>query len=460
MRRMLRTALGAALAVAASVPARADGPAYPPGPAPMSSGQDLPIGIPAAGGTNPEGGSPGNSAGPAGPTPGAPGPVGPDGFTPSSPGQSGGSGAFADGGGPDASPGFAPGLGGIAGASGAPPGIIGDFTPITQSRVAGPAFHALQSARFPNLPTPIPAPGINGHNPGIVSGNGTTSVLFKFAGLKISDNQSPRPQDRFFYSFNYFDNLNASVNRRIGSPIENLQVYHQLFGIEKTFLDGRASIGFRMPLNTITLKSTANVPGLGGTSTAPGDLSVFVKYLLWDDRKGNLISAGLQVTPPTGPGAFGGRKYYSFYRDTQIQPFIGYIFTRDRFFIQGFSAIDVPTQSQDVTLLFNDVAVGYYAYRPTDPSRFVTAIVPTAEAHLTTPLNHRGFSPTDLASTPDVLSLTFGTNLELRRRATITAAYVTPVTGPKPFNAELVLLLNVRFGASARGRGPNVPLAR
>jgi hypothetical protein len=57
---------------------------------------------------------------------------------------------------------------------------------------------------------------------------------------------------------------------------------------------------------------------------------------------------------------------------------------------------------------------------------------------------------------PDILNMTVGTNLELRRRAVITAAYVTPVTGPKPFNAELVLLLNIRFGAS--GRTSSLPL--
>jgi hypothetical protein len=238
--------------------------------------------------------------------------------------------------------------------------------------------------------------------------------------------------------------------------VSNLQVYHQLFGIEKTFFDGRASIGFRVPLNTIHLNSNApNSPGLGGTSTAPGDLSIFLKYILLQ-RENYLFSGGLQVTAPTGPGAFGGNKYYSYFRDTQIQPFVGYLFGRDRFYLQGFFSVNVPTMSQDVTLLFNDVSIGYYVYRPSDPNKFVTAIVPTAEAHLTTPLNHRGFSSTDLASTPDFLNMTFGTNLELRRRAVLSAAYVTPVTGPKPFNAELVLLLNIRFGGSVRRLPPPV----
>ncbi len=324
------------------------------------------------------------------------------------------------------------------------------MSPISRAQVVS------ASSRFPHLPTPVPPPHIPNGNPGIVSSNGTTSILFKLTGLKISDNQSPVPQDRFFYSFNYFDNLNASVNSRILSPVSNLQVYHQLFGIEKTFLDGRASIGFRVPLNTISLNSSANVAGLGGTSTAPGDLSVFLKFIL-HQQQGFLLSGGLQVTAPTGPGAFGGNKYYSYFRDTQIQPFIGYLFTKDRFYFQGFSSINVPSTSQDVTLLFTDMSIGYYVYRPADPNKIVTAIVPTAEAHLTTPLNHRGFSSTDLASTPDILDMTFGVNLELRKRAILSAAYVTPVTGPKPFNAELVLLLNIKFGGTNRYNSAMVP---
>jgi hypothetical protein len=224
--------------------------------------------------------------------------------------------------------------------------------------------------------------------PGIVSSNGTASVLFKLAGLKISDNQSPVPQDRFFYSFNYFDNLNASVDQKISSPVQNLQVYHQLFGIEKTILDGQASIGFRVPLNTISFKSTASYPGLGGSSTAAGDLSVFFKYAVYRQQNW-LVSTGLQLTLPSGPGGFGGSKYYSYFRDTQIQPFVGYLYQKNRFYAQGFSSINVPSTSQDVTLLFNDASIGYYAYRSTDASRWVSAIVPTAEIHVTMPLNHR-----------------------------------------------------------------------
>ena len=83
--------------------------------------------------------------------------------------------------------------------------------------------------------------------------------------------------------------------------------------------------------------------------------------------------------------------------------------------------------------------------------------VPVAEAHLTTPLNHRGFNSRDLASTPDILNMTFGVNTSFRHRAILSAAYVTPVTGPKPFNAEFVLQLNILFGKAARAPLPGFP---
>ena len=54
-------------------------------------------------------------------------------------------------------------------------------------------------------------------------------------------------------------------------------------------------------------------------------------------------TAGLSVTVPNGPTRFAGAPSAFGFHDAQIQPFIGYIFTRDRWYIQGFEAIDVPT---------------------------------------------------------------------------------------------------------------------
>ena len=58
--------------------------------------------------------------------------------------------------------------------------------------------------------------------------------------FKIADNQSPMPQDRAYFTFNYFDDLNAALNRHFRSPLEQMQALPwgtQL--LARAILDGR-----------------------------------------------------------------------------------------------------------------------------------------------------------------------------------------------------------------------------
>jgi hypothetical protein len=329
-----------------------------------------------------------------------------------------------------------------------PPIMLGDMAPFSTVR------------QFPGLgqpPTPFPGrpplPGV----PRIGTGNRFSAALPWVRGFKIADNMSPRPQDRFFFTFDYFNDLNGDVNRRLGNQVSNLQAYRYLFGFEKTFLDGNASIGIRMPLNTLT--ATSQVPALGGTSTAVGNLTVFSKFILWQDpSQQNLISSGVAITVPNGPSRFAGSPATAGFHDSQIQPFIGYIFQQGRFYVQGFEAVDVPFNGNDVTMLYNDVGIGYFLYRSADPNAFLTGIVPTFETHVNVPLNHQGaLRINDPAGTPNVVDLTLGTSLVFGRRAILTAAFIDPVTGPKPFDFEVVGLLNIFFGRTRNAVPPITP---
>lgn len=336
--------------------------------------------------------------------------------------------------------GFAPGLGGSLSAAAAPPGVIGDMSPIRR----------IQAAQFPNLPGENPPPVVR--PPGRGEQLPGSSVLVYFTSLKIADNQSPRPQDRVFFSFNFFDDVNKSLNERVGSPVSNLRIFHYLFGFEKTFLDRKASIGMRLPFNVLTLNS--NFRGLPNNSSAMGNLSIFGKYILAENQNGDLFSVGMNVTAPTGPAAFAGNRFYTNLHTTDLQPFVGFIKMYGDLYFQGFSSINVPLDKRGATLWFNDLAVGYFLKRSLpEEDQFISAIAPTFEAHLTTPLNHRGFDVNDVASMADTLNLTFGLNTEIMHRGVITAGYATPVTGPRPFSGELIVQLNVRFGA-ARYRPP------
>ena len=131
------------------------------------------------------------------------------------------------------------------------------------------------------------------------------------------------------------------------SPVDNLLAYRYMFGFEKTFLDRRASFGIRVPINTLTADSTitGNFARPGGTSTSMGDLSIFTKFVFCEDpRTGSLVSAGLQVTPPTGPGSFAGANYLQSIHTTTVQPYVGYIWARDRFYVHGFTSMQVPDE--------------------------------------------------------------------------------------------------------------------
>jgi hypothetical protein len=319
--------------------------------------------------------------------------------------------------------------------------MIGDMSP-----------YRLRGAQSVNLPppsvTPPPVPGPR------------SAALFypTVRNFKISENMSPRPQDRLFYNFHYYNDLNGPINTFDRTPINNFQAFRHLFGLEKTFNAGKGSLGLRFPIDTLTADSL--VEGLQTpTRTAVGNLTVFGKYVLEQNPEtGSLASVGLAITAPTGPGRFASAPYVFGLNTTTFQPFFGYIYNLNNWFFQGFSAFDFPANPRDVTLLFNDFAIGYFLLRSEDPGRFVTAIAPTFEVHVNTPLNHRNWKDRfDIAAAPDVVNLTYGINVQFRRTAVLTTALITPVSSPKPFEAELAVLLNVFYGRTRASRIPITP---
>jgi hypothetical protein len=263
-------------------------------------------------------------------------------------------------------------------------------------------------------------------------------------GFKIADNESPQPLNRVYFSFNFFDDLFRSDNRAAGPIVQNIRVFRETFGLEKSCFDGAASIGLRLPLNTFNADGT--LPGLAQTSTDVGDLSIILKYAFYRSEDNSfLLSAGLAVTAPTGPGAFAGDRTGSFH-DTTVQPFLGYQATGGNCFLHGFAAVDVPTDSNEPTLLFNDIGVGYYLYRAPDPCRFLTAIAPTLEVHVNTPLSHRGgIGPLDPVRASDQVDLTAGVNLEMLQTKRLAFGVVVPTTGPRPFSVEALVQLRCSF---------------
>jgi hypothetical protein len=264
-------------------------------------------------------------------------------------------------------------------------------------------------------------------------------VAFPFGGpFKVSENESPSPQDRVFFTYNFYDGLidpGQGTPPAGNTPGPRLNVHREVIGFEKSFLDGHVSFGLRAPAGI-------EVDGADGLAEDNfGDLTMLLKYAPYNNRDtGDCISTGLAITLPTGPGipTVTGNLH-----PTILQPFVGGIYNLGHLYVHGFTSLAVPTDSQDVTLLFNDLGVGYSVYRSNSEKPLISAIVPTVECHVTTPLNHRG--TTDPIVVPDLVVLTAGAHVDLFRAARLTVGLATPVTGPRLFDVEAVAQFNCRF---------------
>src|SRR4029078_7075377 len=101
-----------------------------------------------------------------------------------------------------AMPTFSPAEGGaLSGAGGGVFAMIGDQGP----------FSIRQTAGFPQPPQ-VPRPFPPSQPPNLPNPRNRSQIAPSVRSFKIADNQSPFPQDRIFFTFNYFDNVNARLN--------------------------------------------------------------------------------------------------------------------------------------------------------------------------------------------------------------------------------------------------------
>ncbi len=342
-----------------------------------------------------------------------------------------------------------PGFGGGIGSSQETNPMIGDMSPYRLNATGGRFTASQTKGDNPGSTVPPPPP----------PGPRAAQLFYPSVRIfKISENMSPRPQDRVFFSFHNYYNVNQDINRDFQVPVKNITASRYFMGFEKTFNEGNGSVGMRFPIDNLAGTSTLkgfHTPG----ATATGDLSIFAKYILEQNKQtGSLVSVGMAITPPTGPGRFAGAPWTFGLNSTYVQPFIGFIWNNGNFYVHGFSAFDFPISTNDVTLMYNDIGCGYYFIKSNDASKLITGLAPTIELHVNTPLNHRKwYNPFDLAGSADSVNLTYGVNIELHRRAILSTALVTPLTSPQPFSAELAVMLNIFYGRTRNNRIAMIP---
>jgi hypothetical protein len=303
-----------------------------------------------------------------------------------------------------------------------PPPLFGDLAAISGARVVS----------IPPGSTPAAVLGQAPYRP--LSGGRVAALQplpFRSA-FAASYNESPRPLDRAFLTYNYLNDVGPSY-RAPGVPGSDL--HQEVLGLEKTFLSGDASVGVRLPF--LELAGNSSV-----ADSQVGDMTVLFKYaFLNDPARGILASAGLALTLPTGPGLrLPGESWLNPY---VIQPYAGCVRTWGNLYTQGFISVAVPTDARDTTLFFKSVAVGYWLYRDDRPGGRLVGIVPQGELHLTTPLDNRGSAHLPVGY-PDTVDATGGCYF-LFRHALLGLAAGAPLTGPKPFEYQVTATLNVLF---------------
>ncbi|MFO0800054.1 MAG: hypothetical protein U0804_21515 [Gemmataceae bacterium] len=254
----------------------------------------------------------------------------------------------------------------------------------------------------------------------------------RYSGIQITDNDSPRPTDRLYFGYQFYSDAGYSLNPATGGS----DVQRQMAGFEYTLLDGDASVGMRLPY-------MQQYGPVGYASQTVGDLSVLFKYAFYNDLEtGNLASAGLVVTTPTGGGGSdvilldGSAAPHS----TLFQPWLGFVRMFDAGYVQGITNLIVPTDSRDPTVYGASLGVGYFAYQ--NPTGILTGVIPRAEVHLRTPFNQR--DPNGLVYFPDQVNVNGGLTLRFGRTA-LNAGVSVPVVGPRPWAVEAMSFLNVNF---------------
>jgi len=270
------------------------------------------------------------------------------------------------------------------------------------------------------------------------------------AGIKIGENESPAPADRVFATFNYWHDVSPDVYHEFN--IDNADVETVRLGFEKTFLDGDASIGVRLPVTTFNLdgRVQAGLPinFAPGSHTELGDINIVGKYAILNDRAtGNVVSIGVMVTAPTQPNPFipiatGNPK--PLLDAVRLQPFLGYIFNlNSEIFVQGFLSVEIPTDSRIATAAFSDTGIGWRAYQA--DAGLITAVTPMFELHLNGLVHNPTVGIPPVPGNFSSIDLTQGVALELNHRAWLTLGVSENLTKPTFYGIEAIAQLNYYF---------------
>lgn len=314
----------------------------------------------------------------------------------------------------------------------------------------------------------------------IVPGAASSSV----GRMKLAENVSPIPRDRFFVNYSFFDNVPF---------FDGVSVHRFTPGFEKTFGDDLFSFEFRTPM-AVTVNSDLFEDNLDLNNVEFGDIFMTFKALLYQTDN-FALSAGLSWTAPTaddltistgrGPTDPNGDLLIRVENGSvHLLPFVGALYVSDKNFFQGFLQLDVDAGESAVSfnldtladeteltfadnlsetsLMYIDIQAGRWLYRDLSPNPGnVTGLAVISELHINQSLEaSRAIRSASIIPGGDaryqvgqdldnvsVINALVGATLQYKRHTNWTLAYGTPIgnSADQQFDGEVRVLMNRFF---------------
>jgi hypothetical protein len=293
--------------------------------------------------------------------------------------------------------------------------------------------------------------------------------------LSATQGQSAAPVDRVFMCYSLLDNIQSALGKAVPTGGGNATVVNSrtsafsldMFnvGVEKTFMDCRASVYISVPY----LSATGNVTDQGLIGL--GDVSIGAKFVLYrDEHSGSMFTGGLTYYMATakvtkipsavsisenssdvsqGLGPVGTIRTLNTQEvnPTFFDPYVAGLYKGERCWVNEYLGLIIPTDSGVSTFINNDITVGFQVYKSCDGGT-LSHVSATLDFQALLPVNHIGTpaagtalpASTSLSSFPSVQTgfsdwffVTPGVLVGLGDRAAVNAGFVIPVGGPRAY---------------------------
>ncbi len=284
--------------------------------------------------------------------------------------------------------------------------------------------------------------------------------------VRIQDNNSAMPQDRVYFDYNYFHNVQFTNN--------GVDVNRFVPGIEKTFWGGMGSLEVRVPMAATLNSDTYVGQGFETSEYQFGNVTLIPKILLWASDE-EAFAAGMGIALPTANDIqiFGDDDPLLRVNNQSVHlvPFLGYLYApqRTNYFVHAFLSVDVDTSGNDVEanvtgdglenigvfrdqgLLSASASLGKVVYRNNCRASRVKALAWTTELHYTATVTSADVIDDGafLIGTPrndlSLLNGTIGGHMQLQK-SIVTVGYTLPInSNDRVFDGEFRMFINRPF---------------